>query len=202
MPFLPRDVVKRTAGTTPASTPAAAARSSARSAPSSTCRAASRAAARADDVEQIVRANCAQGITRFFITDDNFARNKDWEPIFDRLIELREERQASKLSLHHPGRHAVPQDPELHREGRARRRHARLHRAGEHQPGQPDRRQEAAEQDHRIPQDAAGVEAAPASSPMPATSSASRTTRRSRSARDIEIIKKRAADRSARVLLS
>ena len=27
---------------------------------------------------------------RFFITDDNFARNKEWEPIFDRLIKLRE----------------------------------------------------------------------------------------------------------------
>jgi radical SAM superfamily enzyme YgiQ (UPF0313 family) len=44
----------------------------------------------ADDVEQIVRANVAQGVNRFFITDDNFARNKDWEQIFDRLIELRE----------------------------------------------------------------------------------------------------------------
>ena len=43
-----------------------------------------------DDVEAIVRANAAQGITRFFITDDNFARNKNWEPILDRLIELRE----------------------------------------------------------------------------------------------------------------
>ena len=43
-----------------------------------------------DDVEQIVRDNWAQGITRFFITDDNFARNKEWEAIFDRLIELRE----------------------------------------------------------------------------------------------------------------
>ena len=32
----------------------------------------------------------AQGIHRFFITDDNFARNKDWEAIFDRIIELRE----------------------------------------------------------------------------------------------------------------
>ena len=32
----------------------------------------------------------AQGIHRFFVTDDNFARNKDWEPILDRLIELRE----------------------------------------------------------------------------------------------------------------
>ncbi len=44
----------------------------------------------ADDVEQIVRRNLAQGINRFFITDDNFARNKDWESVFDRLIEMRE----------------------------------------------------------------------------------------------------------------
>jgi hypothetical protein len=44
----------------------------------------------AGDVEAIVRANAAQGITRFFITDDNFARNRNWEPILDRLIELRE----------------------------------------------------------------------------------------------------------------
>ena len=44
----------------------------------------------ADDIERIIRENAAQGITRFFITDDNFARNKNWEPIFDRLIELRE----------------------------------------------------------------------------------------------------------------
>ncbi len=43
-----------------------------------------------DDIEAIVRANAAQGITRFFITDDNFARNRNWEPILDRLIELRE----------------------------------------------------------------------------------------------------------------
>lgn len=44
----------------------------------------------ADDVERIVRHNAGQGILRYFITDDNFARNKDWEPIFDRLIHLRE----------------------------------------------------------------------------------------------------------------
>jgi radical SAM superfamily enzyme YgiQ (UPF0313 family) len=44
-----------------------------------------------DDVEAIVRANAAQGITRFFVTDDNFARNRNWEPILDRLIELREQ---------------------------------------------------------------------------------------------------------------
>ena len=45
-----------------------------------------------DDVEAIVRANAAQGVTRFFVTDDNFARNRNWEPILDRLIELREEK--------------------------------------------------------------------------------------------------------------
>ncbi|HLG96862.1 MAG TPA: radical SAM protein [Bryobacteraceae bacterium] len=45
----------------------------------------------AEDVERIVRANLAQGINRFFITDDNFARNRDWEKIFDRLIAMRED---------------------------------------------------------------------------------------------------------------
>ena len=40
----------------------------------------------ADDVEVIIRANIAQGVKSFFITDDNFARNKNWEPIFDRII--------------------------------------------------------------------------------------------------------------------
>jgi radical SAM superfamily enzyme YgiQ (UPF0313 family) len=45
----------------------------------------------ADDIEQIVRSNLAQGINRFFITDDNFARNTDWEKVFDRLIAMREQ---------------------------------------------------------------------------------------------------------------
>jgi hypothetical protein len=44
----------------------------------------------ADDVEILVRLNWGHGIHKFFITDDNFARNHDWEAIFDRLIELRE----------------------------------------------------------------------------------------------------------------
>ena len=43
-----------------------------------------------DDIEEIVRVNVEQGLHSFFITDDNFARNKDWEPILDRLIYLRE----------------------------------------------------------------------------------------------------------------
>jgi len=44
-----------------------------------------------DDVERIIRQNWAEGIHRFFITDDNLARNKDWEPILDRIIKLRAE---------------------------------------------------------------------------------------------------------------
>ena len=53
----------------------------------------------ADDVEAIVRANAAQGVTRFFVTDDNFARNRNWEPILDRLIELREQGFRIRLLL-------------------------------------------------------------------------------------------------------
>lgn len=44
----------------------------------------------ADDLERIVRANHAIGVDRFFVTDDNLARNRNWEACFDRLIELRE----------------------------------------------------------------------------------------------------------------
>src|SRR5579863_4474352 len=44
-----------------------------------------------DDVEAIIRANLAQGISHFFITDDNLARNKNWEPMFDRMIAMRRE---------------------------------------------------------------------------------------------------------------
>ena len=44
----------------------------------------------AEDIEKIVRVNYAQGLRSFFITDDNFARNKHWEAILDRLIHLRQ----------------------------------------------------------------------------------------------------------------
>ena len=45
----------------------------------------------ADDIERIIRANLQQGVGRFFITDDDFARNRNWEAILDRCIELREQ---------------------------------------------------------------------------------------------------------------
>jgi radical SAM superfamily enzyme YgiQ (UPF0313 family) len=52
----------------------------------------------AADVEAIIRHNLTEGITSFFVTDDNFARNKDWEEILDRLIALREE-EGLRISL-------------------------------------------------------------------------------------------------------
>jgi pyruvate-formate lyase-activating enzyme len=53
----------------------------------------------ADDVEAIVRANAAIGVNHFFVTDDNFARNKNWEAILDRLIELRASGVSIRLLL-------------------------------------------------------------------------------------------------------
>ncbi len=44
----------------------------------------------ADDVEALIRRNFSQGIREYFITDDNFARNPNWEQIVDRIIELKE----------------------------------------------------------------------------------------------------------------
>jgi radical SAM superfamily enzyme YgiQ (UPF0313 family) len=52
----------------------------------------------ADDIERLVRSNWSQGVDRFFITDDNFARNREWEAVFDRLISLRE-REGIPLGL-------------------------------------------------------------------------------------------------------
>ena len=80
-----------------------------------------------DDLEKIIRANVAQGIDRFFITDDNFARNSDWEILLDRVIKLKQDHihvgftiQVDTLC------HKIP---ELHREGDRRRRQTRVHRA-------------------------------------------------------------------------
>lgn len=47
----------------------------------------------ADDIETLIRNNLQQGVRRFFITDDDFARNKEWEAILDRCIAMREQEQ-------------------------------------------------------------------------------------------------------------
>lgn len=51
-----------------------------------------------DDLEKIVRKNHAMGVVRCLVTDDDFARNANWEACLDRLIELRE-REGIKLRL-------------------------------------------------------------------------------------------------------
>jgi radical SAM superfamily enzyme YgiQ (UPF0313 family) len=89
-PFLPLEYVKRTAGTNTSF-------DSGRGCPfqCSFCtiinvqgrRSRSRTP---DDVEKVIRENWGVGISRYFLTDDNFARNREWEPILDRLIKLRE----------------------------------------------------------------------------------------------------------------
>ena len=53
----------------------------------------------ADDIEQIVRSNHASGVRYYFITDDNLARNRNWEQIFDRLIALRKEGLDSRFVI-------------------------------------------------------------------------------------------------------
>jgi uncharacterized radical SAM superfamily protein len=52
-----------------------------------------------DDLEAIVRENAAHGIDRFFVTDDNFARNRAWEAFADRLIALKKQGFAVRLAI-------------------------------------------------------------------------------------------------------
>ena len=90
IPFLPREFVKRTAGT---NTSFDAGRGCPFQCSFCTIINVQGRKSRfrtADDIEKIVRDNYAQNITRFFLTDDNFARNKEWEAIFDRLARLRQ----------------------------------------------------------------------------------------------------------------
>jgi radical SAM superfamily enzyme YgiQ (UPF0313 family) len=90
VPFLPREFVKRTAGTN-------ASFDAGRGCPfqCSFCTIINVQGRKSryrtpDDIEKIVRDNWEQNIARFFITDDNFARNREWESLFDRLAMLRE----------------------------------------------------------------------------------------------------------------
>ncbi len=104
-----------------------------------------------DDIEAIIRRNVAQGIYRFFITDDNFARNKDWEAILDRVIHLREVEGMEPVRLTIQVDTQCHRIPELHREMSPRQRVQHVRRPREHQSGHADRDEEAAEQDRRVP---------------------------------------------------
>ena len=43
-----------------------------------------------EDLETIIRDHAKIGVTKFFVTDDNFARNRNWEAFLDCLIDLKE----------------------------------------------------------------------------------------------------------------
>ena len=43
-----------------------------------------------DDLEAAIRRNYAIGVDYFFVTDDNLARNREWEAMLDRIIALNE----------------------------------------------------------------------------------------------------------------
>ena len=96
--------------------------------------------------------------TRFFITDDNFVRNKDWEAILDRLIHLRE---AGKLRI----KFTIQVDTLCHRlpnfiEKAARAGVKRVFIGLESiNPDNSHRRQETTKQNHGVSQDAACLEA-------------------------------------------
>ena len=51
-----------------------------------------------DDLERLVRDSREKGLWRFFVTDDNLARNRNWEAYADRLIRLRE-KEGIKVKL-------------------------------------------------------------------------------------------------------
>ena len=103
-----------------------------------------------DDLEKIVRENYAQSIRRFFITDDNFARNRDWELLFDRMIALRAG-DCPKIGFTIQVDTLCHKIPNFIEKAAQRGRPPGVHWTGEHQPGQSHRCQETSEQDHRLP---------------------------------------------------
>ncbi|WP_286185195.1 radical SAM protein [Labrenzia sp. PO1] len=44
-----------------------------------------------EDLENIIRDHARIGVTKFFVTDDNFARNRNWEAFLNTLIRMRED---------------------------------------------------------------------------------------------------------------
>ena len=133
----------------------------------------------ADDIEALVRANHANGIRYFFITDDNLARNRNWESIFDRLIELRQEGLNSRFVIQvDTVCHKIPRFVEKATAAGVKRVFIGLENIN---PDNLIARQEEAEPHRRLSRDAAGVAQGRAPSPIAATSSAFRATRRNRS---------------------
>ena len=99
MPFLPPEVVRRSFVHRHLRRRPRLSRSSAASARSSTSRDANPAIATPTMWNAWCGPTWPRASPRFFITDDDFARNKNWEAIFDRLIALREQEGWIHLKL-------------------------------------------------------------------------------------------------------
>ena len=74
-----------------------------------------------DDIEQIVRDNLAQGL-HTLLHHRRQLRPQQGLGADPRPPDPAARGREAQVQLHHPGRHALPQAPELHREVRARRR--------------------------------------------------------------------------------
>jgi hypothetical protein len=88
-----------------------------------------------------------------------YSRNKEWESIFDRLIELRE-KDGVPLGLMIQVDTLCHKIPNFMEKGETGRCYQSLYRTGEHQHGQSGGGEKAPEQAHRISQDAARLEGA------------------------------------------
>ena len=138
----------------------------------------------------IIRENVAQGINRFFITDDNFARNRNWE------ASLRPPDRAARGAGLRTSSFTIQVDTLCHRipnfiEKAGRAGVARVFIGLENI--NPDSLLGAKKKQNRITEYRAMLQAWKSSrraSRTPATSSASPTTRKESIMRDIEIIKR------------
>ena len=103
----------------------------------------------ADDVERLIRANAAHG------HQELLHHRRQLRPQQELGGDPRPHHRAAARARpedppQHAGRHLLPQDSQLRRQGRARRLHQGLHRPGEHQPGQSQGRLQGAEPDQRV----------------------------------------------------
>jgi len=86
----------------------------------------------------VIRGNVAQGIYAFFITDDNFGAHKDWGGVAHPYHRTSREGGLG-AQLHYPGRHALPQAAEFHREVRKAGVRTMFHGLEKYQSGQSAR---------------------------------------------------------------
>jgi hypothetical protein len=95
-----------------------------------------------DEVEQAIRENLNLGVEKFFITDDDFSRNPDWENIFDRLIAMREQEHLNIEMMLHVDAKCYRLPAFIDKAGRAGVRRVFIELDGIHGEGQPSTEKE------------------------------------------------------------